>query len=104
MSGFKELTSSISATIRAGATVKIPSVEKVVVMPGYTGVIGIRKPVADKGLLLGSTLVRGGYADKVELHLYNGTSVDYEVRVNDPIANIEAFENSGYALKVYKDE
>ena len=75
-SGFKELTSSTSATIIPGATVKITTLETVRILDGYSGVIGIRKPLADSGLLIGSTLVKGGFNGQLEIHLFNASGLN----------------------------
>ena len=103
-SGFKELTSSTSATIIPGATVKITTLETVRILEGYSGVIGIRKPLADNGLLIGSTLVKGGFNGQLEIHLFNASGLDYEIRKGDAIANIECFENARHAMWVNIDD
>lgn len=100
MSGFLELTSSRSGEIKPGASVKIVTRETVRILPGFTGLIGIRKPLADQGLLIGSTLVRGDYNNKVEVHLHNASAIPFPLRVGDPIANIECFENARRAMLV----
>lgn len=103
-SGFKELTSSTSATIIPGATVKITTLETVRILDGHSGVIGIRKPLADNGMLIGSTLVKGGFNGQLEIHLFNASGLDYEVRKGDAIANIECFENARHAMWVNIDD
>lgn len=86
--GIKQLTASRSGEIKPGASVAIISHETIVVPENAVGVIGIRKTLGDKGLLLGATLAEPGFQGQLKLQITNRGDEVYEIRKGDAICNI----------------
>ena len=94
-----ELTSSISGHIKPNACIEINSEEVIKVSKGFFGIIGLRRSLAAKGLILGATIIESGYCGTIKLQIINKGYDTFEIKKGDRIVNL-ACSPLCYEIKV----
>lgn len=82
-----ELSSSLNAEIKPGATVIIPTLETVGITEGHCAIVGIRNSLGNH-LQIDAQLIRGNYHGTLNLYVRNKGVSDFCIRKGDRIANI----------------
>lgn len=89
---FKDIISSKRIEIKPGAAGVVISEESHDFTNTQGGVMGIRKSLGRKGLILGANLVPADYTGHLELQLYNGGANVVEIMAGERVGNLLVIE------------
>lgn len=90
---FKDITSSKRIEIKPGAAGVVISEDNHDFTNTQGGVMGIRKSLGRKGLLLGANLVPAGYTGPLELQIFNGGANTVEIMAGERVGNLLVINN-----------
>lgn len=82
------LHAGTSGELKPGACVNIESEEIITVPTGCVGVMGIRKSLFNKRVLLGANLAPADYTGKLNIQLINHGDEVIEIKKGDELVNL----------------